>query len=302
MAIITQPHQRVEVHRTGVHRPSNPLPRFGRARQRTPPSCRAIPRSRNFSVEEDPVSAHLSCTMRWIFAVFLLGVSTDHFAAELSPFHNDLHKAKPVAYWSFDSVHGNGPKIEIRGPGRSPGISALPRENPALHISSGRRIILPDPGENSIYDFDNGDELTVEAMVNPTTLNTQAVIFSKGRTSQQGILHHQPELGLSIKISGRASRGQFSLSQSRHRLEKGDWHRWDQHERIWSRYRLAPYRDQLPLWRSRLDPRVHRWKTGQRYLGYGWPDQIASGGGQRRTLDRFSLAGRAHQFLCRLTR
>ncbi|MEL7335050.1 MAG: DUF1549 domain-containing protein, partial [Planctomycetota bacterium] len=94
----------------------------------------------------------------------------------------------------------------------------------------GGRIEIPDQGSNSRFDFDVGDTITVEALVNPTALRSQAYIVGKGRTHVGGQKRDNQNWAFRLRdVDGQAginflfrSRGPAGAGDSK----SGKWHRW----------------------------------------------------------------------------
>ena len=65
----------------------------------------------------------------------------------------------PVASWDFDLVD--------EGP-RPPGFPQFTPTNKAAKFDgTGSKIVIPDEGAESRFDFTNGDAITIEAWVKP---------------------------------------------------------------------------------------------------------------------------------------
>ncbi|MEC5128660.1 DUF1553 domain-containing protein [Verrucomicrobiales bacterium BCK34] len=161
-------------------------------------------------------------------AVFLLSFS---IAAEPSAFEKAVQESGPVAHWSFSKdgdlkvKRNQNKEITDRGP-VAPEYPKFGKSNDALRLDGGERVVIPDEGGNSRFDFDNGDAITLEAMINPTKFNGQAAIISKGRTHNPGFPNNNQNWALRLKsVAGQA--GVNFLFRSRdHDGKKGDWHRW----------------------------------------------------------------------------
>lgn len=70
--------------------------------------------------------------------------------------------------------------------------------------SKGSFIRVTDPGEKSLFDFDNGDAITIEAWVNPASApkGGNVYILGKGRTSNPGQDANNQNYGLRLWGSG----------------------------------------------------------------------------------------------------
>ncbi|MDF1810904.1 MAG: DUF1553 domain-containing protein [Verrucomicrobiales bacterium] len=156
------------------------------------------------------------------FFVFSLSVLT---AADFS-LHEEITAAKPVAHWSFeDSIEESKNRGVMSGP-VAPEYPFLPKENRALRLQNGGRIQIPDTGDRSLYDFDNGDEITVEAMVNPVKLNGQASILCKGRTYNKGFATTNQNWAFRLRSVGGSAGLNFLFHSRSSDGKPGEWHRW----------------------------------------------------------------------------
>ncbi len=161
-------------------------------------------------------------------ALFLLSFAT---AAEPSTFEKAVLDSQPVAHWSFSKdgdfkvTKTKNKEITDGGP-IAPEYPLFGKSNQALRLNAGERVVIPDEGENSRFDFDNGDVISVEAMINPTKFNGQAAIISKGRTLNKGFGTTNQNWAFRLKsVAGQA--GVNFLFHSRDQKGKpGDWHRW----------------------------------------------------------------------------
>ena len=107
------------------------------------------------------------------------------FGGKDSGFFKAIAQGKPDRHWTFDSFLAAKNVKASSGP-TSPEYPAFGKANPAVMMKNGGRIIITDPGEDSVFDFDNGDKITIEAMVSLDQLRDQAAILTKGRTSNAG--------------------------------------------------------------------------------------------------------------------
>jgi hypothetical protein len=59
---------------------------------------------------------------------------------------------------------------------------------------------VTDPGEKSLFDFDNGDAITIEAWVNPASAPKDGNVYKigKGRTSNPGQDANNQNYGLRL--------------------------------------------------------------------------------------------------------
>lgn len=111
-------------------------------------------------------------------------------------------------------------------PPEYPGFSAT---NQAVHLGGkGARIMITDPGDDSIYDFGEGDEVTLEAWVQ---LDKSAggsgtrTIISKGRTHQPGFPKDNQNWALRLSTGDGLARLNFLFATSP-KPNSAHWHRW----------------------------------------------------------------------------
>jgi len=145
----------------------------------------------------------------------------------------------PVAYWRFsDSL--SDPVKNVAADGES-SLSLIPHlhslksiagpvptsfplfssSNLAVSLREPQSYFtLADPGDKSPLDFDNGDEITLEAWVNPVSQSGMPYLIGKGRL-RPGMENQNYGLRLQEKNGGMAVGFLF-----RSRGEKPDWHRW----------------------------------------------------------------------------
>ncbi len=103
-------------------------------------------------------------------------------AGSVSKYSKSITQAKPDRHWSFDSFLP-AKNVEASSGPTSTEYPAFGKVNPAVKMKNGGRIVIADPGKDSVFDFENGDEITVEAMVSLDQLRGQAAILTKGRTN-----------------------------------------------------------------------------------------------------------------------
>lgn len=141
----------------------------------------------------------------------------------------------PVAHWSLD---GDAPDL-----GKAEGGVVFQQEGPSprqfKHIAAGNRaarfeaakggfIRVKDTGKGSIFDFDNGDAITLEAWVNPISApkGGNVYILGKGRTANPGQDANNQNYGLRLWDSGGFLRLSFLFRSRKDGDHAGDWHRW----------------------------------------------------------------------------
>jgi len=141
----------------------------------------------------------------------------------------------PVAQWSFDTGKADLGKAEggmlFGQAGPSPKqFKHLPATNQAARFDGAKSsfIRVPDRGEKSLFDFDNGDAITIEAWVNPTSApkGGNVYILGKGRTSNPGQAADNQNYALRLWDSGGFLRPSFLFRSRKDGDHAGDWHRW----------------------------------------------------------------------------
>ena len=169
--------------------------------------------------------------------------------AESPPASKSIHEIvmadQPVALWSFSkadlladgSVRSTGSAREALLARSSGGTlttiaGPLPDEFPLFRDSNAAKEIGPqkflrvaDPGDSSILDFDQGDQITIEAWVSPTTFKGggYAYILGKGRTHLPGQARENHNYAFRLASKGGSAAISFLF---RSRGEEADWHRW----------------------------------------------------------------------------
>ena len=144
-----------------------------------------------------------------LLVIALLSTLCCDTAAEISP----------VASWDFDLVD--------EGP-RPPGFPQFTPANKAAKFDGeGSKIVIPDEGAESRFDFTNGDTITIEAWVKPANPKnaTALYIIGKGRTHAPGFDKENQNWALRLATSGGRARLSFLFASA---PEPGDdhWARW----------------------------------------------------------------------------
>lgn len=148
-----------------------------------------------------------------------------------------VEAAEPAGVrWTFDadgdarysgSLSGGG---EL--PGEPVGKARKSERSGALAIAGGAgRVVVADPGANSVLDFAAGDALTIEAWVNPEkealAAGRHLHIIGKGRTGNHGV--PAENLNYTLRLTGKG--GAASLSFLFRSAGAGsNYHRWTSRE------------------------------------------------------------------------
>ncbi len=130
-----------------------------------------------------------------------------------------IAEMSPVASWNFDLMD--------EGP-RPPEFPRFSKSNKALRFDgAGSKIVVPDEGAKSRFDFTNGDALTIEAWVKPAAAKNATALYlvSKGRTHSPGFDRENQNWALRLTTSGDSARLSFLFAAA---PEPGDdhWARW----------------------------------------------------------------------------
>ena len=148
------------------------------------------------------------------------------WAEEKSDYAQKVEASKPDRHWSFDSF-APADKVESANGPLSPEYPYFGKTNPAVKMKNGGRIVIADPGKDSVFDFDEGNEITVEAMVNLDELRDQAAILTKGRTSNPGVAADNQNWAFRLKKTRGGQAGVNFLFRSKGTKDHpADWHRW----------------------------------------------------------------------------
>lgn len=156
---------------------------------------------------------------------------------------------QPTAYWTFDgeeplAAHSSSAvasslkavktagqvKLAVEGP-RSDRFPLFDdKNNAAQFFGDGGRIVVDDPGDDSAFDFKNGDAITLEAWVNCTKLgeDQQVYLIGKGRTNNEGVAKENQNWALRLRgQKGQACVSFLFRSADNRPGERDDFHRWN---------------------------------------------------------------------------
>jgi mono/diheme cytochrome c family protein len=139
----------------------------------------------------------------------------------------------PVARWDFGTeetaplaAKGNVQRDQA-GP-RPPEFPGMAENNLSVRLDADAYLTVPDTGLNSVYDFTNGDAITVEAWVNPSVLREGHVgyVVGKGRTGSPKFTHDNQNW--SMRVVGAKNEARLSfLFATKLSSSEAHWHRWD---------------------------------------------------------------------------
>lgn len=148
-------------------------------------------------------------------------------------YQQTIREAEPVAYWPFDGEEGSlitekGIVKLVPGP-RPPEFPVFAQGNTAAFFGEGGMLRIQDRGENSPFDFDNGDGITIEAWVNPDDqVHEGGIVYivGKGRTDNLAFLKENQNFSLRLwKVDGKM-KATFLFRSAPDGEWDGDYHRW----------------------------------------------------------------------------
>jgi len=142
-----------------------------------------------------------------------------------------LFAAEPVATWKFNNADSSPASygsvaFEVPGP-RPPDFPDFSQKNVGVRLNGSAYLSIADQGDESQFDFKNGDQIAIAAWINPTKLrqDQNSYIIGKGRTGEPNFLHNNQNWALRIRgIQGEA-RASF-LFATEAASGKSPWHRW----------------------------------------------------------------------------
>ena len=145
------------------------------------------------------------------------------------PVRNEMAGEDPA--WLQGVVSGNV-RLQAAGPHPSE-YPDFEEDNAAADFRGGRNyIVVADPGEGSVLDFDNGDALTLEAWVrwDEPLKGAYPYIVGKGRTHNPGTSVHNQNYSLRLATQGGGPFLSFFFCAAETPTEgnaiKDEGHRW----------------------------------------------------------------------------
>ena len=152
---------------------------------------------------------------------------------------------RPVAYWRFDTIEecctpnetheslranaGTNVSLLEAGP-RPPKFPAFSGQNTAADFMGYERdtyLRVKDPGEQSEFDFENGDTITLEAWVQCQQIaeGRNVYIVGKGRTGAPGVARDNQNWAVRLRGQAGVACPSFVFHDRATAGENG-WHRW----------------------------------------------------------------------------
>ena len=160
---------------------------------------------------------------------------------------------EPVAYWRFEETTGDfhssvGPAGEktpfatqtkgkvdrnLAGPGAS-AMGLFSESNRAIGFTGdGASLRIADPGDNSPFDFHAGDQITIEAWIQPgrVTDGRHMYLIGKGRTGNAGFPRENQNWAFRLRGIGGTARLSFLYRDTTgDSPDKAQYHRWNSDE------------------------------------------------------------------------
>ena len=102
-------------------------------------------------------------------------------------------------------------------------------DNRAAKFSGGSSIRFADPGENSLFDVELGDAITLEAWIAPSRIGNEQnmYIVGKGRTKNAGVADENQNYALRLLGDNGQACVNFLFRNAKNRKgERDDFHRW----------------------------------------------------------------------------
>jgi hypothetical protein len=143
-----------------------------------------------------------------------------------------LAAAETSPAWTFDGQPGpelsavGNVRLKQAGP-RRPDFPRFDTRNVAPTFDGqGARLVIKDPGADSVFDFKNGDAFTLEAWVRPDGLRKgeNATIIGKGRTDPKAPNPSNQNWAMRLRVLYDTACLNFLFASP---TDKGvKWHRW----------------------------------------------------------------------------
>ena len=137
-----------------------------------------------------------------------------------------------VTRWDFSpeettqlTPHGNIGRDQA-GP-RPPEFPKMAADNTAVKLDAGAYLSVSDPGPGSDFDFENGDAITLEAWINPSSIRDgePLYIIGKGRTNSPKFARDNQNWALRIMGKDGEAHVNFLFASKLSSSDK-HWHRW----------------------------------------------------------------------------
>lgn len=118
--------------------------------------------------------------------------------------------------------------FNVAGPA-PPQFPLFGQNNKAIKFTSPAYLAYADPGADSVFDFSQGDSLTIEAWVRPDAIpaGRQVYLIGKGRTGNPGF--PKDNQNWALRLVGQDGRCHLSFlfrDRDNRPGKQEDWHRW----------------------------------------------------------------------------
>lgn len=142
-------------------------------------------------------------------------------------------ESAPVARLDFESETTiawteKGNVIRDQEGPRPPEFPDLAANNHAIRLQpGGSHLVISDPGEDSVYDFKNGDAISIEAWVQPdvNSRTSPMMVVGKGRTGNPKFAKDNQNWALRLVSENGEYRLSFLFSTGQS-SNSSHWHRW----------------------------------------------------------------------------
>ncbi|EMI22330.1 secreted protein containing DUF1549, partial [Rhodopirellula maiorica SM1] len=176
--------------------------------------------------------------MYWksVWSIHVVGLCSVLWAITGSSSIATANGLSETARWDFGSEetsnlqsHGSVYRDQL-GP-RPPQFPDFEPSNLSVRFDgSGSRYFFPDPGDESEFDFDNGDEITLEACVKVGAIssNQNVYVIGKGRTNAKGFAKDNQNWALRLReLNGKICISfLFATPYQTGQVTGAHWHRW----------------------------------------------------------------------------
>ena len=152
---------------------------------------------------------------------------------QMSSYKKLISDSSPVAYWPFDGVEGDlitekGVVKLVPGP-RPQQFPLFDSLNTAAFFGEQGMLRKQDIGKESDFDFKNGDEISIEAWVNPAKqMKDGGIVYivGKGRTNNLSFLKDNQNFSLRLWRKEGQMKATFLFRSAPDGDWEGDFHRW----------------------------------------------------------------------------
>jgi len=119
---------------------------------------------------------------------------------------------------------------EVEGP-RPPEFPKMDKENLATQFIGDGFLVRNDTGDDSFFDFKNGDEITLEAWVQLGKVRSGELMYvmGKGRSNQAEFERDNQNWALRVVVNGGLAQLSFLFATER-QSDGSHWHRWTSDE------------------------------------------------------------------------